>query len=300
MKNIVTLLFIVCLFNVFACEVCGCSATGNAIGAIGSSKNHMVGLTFQGRYFNSAHPALFSNELERSSEQFLSANAVAKFQVHKRVQVIGVIPFHFNRQTKEGETTTINGLGDVSIHSRFAVIYKTDSINAKAFIVQLGTGIKMPTGDYSKDAHETSNTFPGSGSWDIPFDANLYLIRSKWMLQFENAFILKTKNSSGYHFGNTFQSTVFSNKTIGQQSFKFSPGLGIQAEYLFEDRINGSSTNTFNSGYLLSGVIGANLQWKQFFLLGRYSLPIIQELSKGYTTINGQFTASLFYTFKNN
>lgn len=289
----------VCLFHVNACEVCGCSATGNAVGTIGASKNHLAGLAFQGRYFKSAHPALFSDELERSSEQFLSANAVAKFQVHKRVQVIGVIPFHFNRQTKEGETTTINGLGDVSIHSRFAVIYKTDSINAKAFIVQLGTGIKMPTGEYSKDVHETSNTLPGTGSWDIPFDANLYLIRSKWMLQFENAFSLKTKNNVGYHFGNAFQSTVFANKTIGQQTLKFCPGVGIQTEYLFNDRINGSSANTFNSGYLFSGIIGANLQWKQFFLLGRSSLPIAQELSKGYTTIKGQFTASLFYTFKN-
>ena len=299
MKNIVLLLFIVCMCNVFACEVCGCSTTGNAIGTIGSSKSHMVGLTFQGRYFNSAHPALFSNELERSTEQFLTANVVAKFQVHKRIQIIGAIPFHFNTQTKEGETIVMNGVGDASLHTRFAVVYQTDSINGKAFIVQLGTGIKVPTGEYSKNAHETSNTFPGTGSWDVPFDANLYLIRSKWMLQFENSFILKTRNKIGYHFGNTFQSTLFANKTIGKEVLKFSPGLGIQSEYLFKDKINGSSANTFNSGYLFSGVVGANLQWKQLFLLGRYCLPIAQELSKGYTTIKGQFTASLFYTFKN-
>lgn len=298
MKFIATILVVVSASFVFGCEVCGCSAAGNSIGTIGASKNHLIGMTFQGRYFKSAHPALFSNELERSAERFYTANLAGKFQAHRRVQIVGALPFHYNQQTKEGVTTFKQGIGDFTVSSRFAVVYKRDSINASAFIIQLGAGIKMPTGEFSKDAHETNNTFPGTGSWDIPFDANLYLIREKWMLQFENAFNLKTRNKIGYHYGNAFQSVVYANKTIGKRSLKVSPGVGIQTEYLFKDRIDGSSANTFNSGYLLTGVIGLNFQWKQVFLLVRYNQPLAQKLSKGYTTNKGQFSVSLFYTFK--
>src|SRR5690606_39232025 len=173
---------------------------------IGTSKSLLLGFSFQGRYFISAHPALFSDAMERSQEQFLTTALVGKYQVHKRWQLLASIPVHFNRQSKNGIQTFSNGFGDVSAHVRFAPIFRQDSVNRKALILQVGAGIKAPTGQYSREAHETSNLYPGTGSWDIPLDLNLYIVRDRWMLQFENALTLKTENKIGYRYGHALQS----------------------------------------------------------------------------------------------
>jgi len=301
MRILIIFLFVLSMSNFYACEVCGCAATGGSIGAIGSSKGHLVGFNFQGRYFNSSHPALFSDEIERSKETFYTANLIAKIQLSKRWQLFGVVPYHYNKeneQTGEKTETITQGIGDVSISGRYAIVYQVDSLQSSAFIVQLGTGVKMPTGRYSKNAHETKNALPGTGSWDIPLLANVYYMRTKWMLQWENSFQLKTQNSVKYQFGNSFQSVVFYNRNFTIGTAQFSPGIGLQQDLLMKDKIDGSSTSTFNSGHMTSIVPGINLQWKQLFVVLRYNQPIVQHLSKGYTQLKSQFSASLFYTFK--
>lgn len=301
MRSLTTFLFVLGMSNFYACEVCGCAATGGSIGAIGSSKGHLVGFNFQGRHFHSSHPALFSNEIERSKETFYTTSLIAKIQLSKRWQLFGVVPYHYNtekEQTGERTETITQGIGDVSISGRYAIVYKVDSLQASAFIVQLGAGVKMPTGNYSKNAHETKNSLPGTGSWDIPLIANAYLIRSKWMLLWENSIQLKTENNAKYRFGNSFQSVIYYNHSFTIGTLQFSPGIGFQQDFLMKDKIDGSSTSTFNSGHMTSLVPGINLQWKQLFVVLRYNQSIVQNLSKGYTHLRSQFSASIFYTFK--
>jgi len=301
MRILITFLFLLGMTNIYGCEVCGCAATGGSIGAIGSSKGHLIGFNFQGRHFNSAHPALFSDEIERSKETFYTSNLIAKLQLSKRWQLFGVIPYHYNteqEQTGQRVKTITHGLGDVSISGRYAIVYKVDSLEASAFIVQLGAGIKMPTGSYSKIAHETKNAMPGTGSWDFPLMANVYFMRTKWMLQWENSFQWKTENRAKYQFGNTFQSNIFFNRNFTIGEVILSPGIGFQQDFLMKDKIDGSSASTFNSGHMTSVVPGFNLQWKRIFVVMRYNQPIVQHLSKGFTELKSQFSASLFYTFK--
>ena len=283
--------------NVIACEVCGCASASNSIGAIGSSNGHIIGFSFAGRSYSSAHPKLFSDELERSSEQFYSTSLIAKFQASKRIQVLALVPFQYNSQQNEEGKSITQGLGDITISSRFAPIYQVDSVSKKGIIVQVGAGLKLPTGNYSKEAHETSNLFPGTGSWDIPVELNIYFLTQKWQYFMENSFNLKTKNSIGYHYGNSMQNTVYAMRAFSKNNFKLSLGIGIQYQYLMKDRIDGSSESTFNSGYSLAAMPGTNIQYKNIVLLVRYAQPIIQELSKGYTVAKGQTSISFYYTF---
>lgn len=283
---------------VFACEVCGCSASGGTIGSIGASKAHLLGFTFQSRYFKSEHPELFGTGVERSSEQFYTTALVGKYQIGRRWQLLGIVPVHFNRQQKNGNQTSTNGLGDASVHLRFSPVFQQDSINQRAFIIQLGLGAKVPSGRFSDEAHETTNLFPGTGSWDFPIDLNAYLIRSTWMFQLENSLILKTANRIGYRYGHSIQSNMYVQRSWEGKQVKLSPGLGLRVEYLQSDQINGSAESTVNGGYLCAAMPGINIEWKSFFLIARYVQPITQHLSKGYTTALPQVVASMYYTFK--
>ncbi len=293
------ILFLVVSNYSFGCEVCGCAASTSSIGAIGQSPYQVLGMNFQGRYFKSEHPPLFGGPIERSKETFHTINLAGKYQLGKRVQIFGSIPFHFNTQTKEDTTITHNGIGDVRISGRYALISRNDSIKQSSFQLQIGAGIKLPTGNYSNDAHSTSNVYTGTGSWDFPMDLNLYWsLNDKWSIQSENTFVLKTENRVGYQFGNAMQGSVYAMRSWKLGGVRLSPGLGIQFDHLFQDEIHGDDGSTFGGGDMSTLTVGTNVEIRNFFVNLRYFHPIAQDLSKGYTTMQGQFSVGLFYFLK--
>ena len=299
MKIIGILWFTVLWFQAFGCEVCGCSTSAGSIGIIGASNYHLVGFNFGARAFNSAHPDIFGHgNDENSSEFFIQVSLLAKFQLSKRFQLYTSIPYLYNQQRKSSETAINHGLGDISISTRYTVVQKVDTVSKRALSFQLGAGIKAPTGNYSIEAHETTNMYAGTGSWDFPFNANLFYQTEKWNFQFENLFNLTTENKAGYKFGNAIQSALYAGRQLKSGRVTISPGIGIQSDYMFHARIDGSDLNTFNGGYLMNIVPGINFEMNGFFASIRYYHPITQELSKGYTKNVGQLSASIYYTFK--
>ncbi len=299
MKIIATIAIVVFSFHSICCEVCGCSSTAGSIGIIGSSNYHFVGLSFEGRSFNSIHPDIFGHgSVESSTEFFMQGSLLAKFQVTKRFQLYTNIPVVYNRQQRSGETSITQGLGDITINTRFLAFTRADTLRKRALNLQLGAGAKAPTGNFSRNTHETTNMFPGTGSWDFPFNLNLFFQSKKWNIQFENVFNLTTQNSAGYKFGNAFQSVVYSGYNIKVGKGTISTGMGVQFDYLFHSEIDGSSKNTFNGGYLLSLLPGINFEFNRIFATIRYFQPLTQHLSKGFTKNNGQMSVSFYYTFK--
>lgn len=298
MKLITTLLIVVLSFHSIGCEVCGCSSTSGSIGIIGSSNYHLVGFNFNGRSFNSTHPDIFGHgDVENSSEFFIQGNLLAKFQVSKRFQVYTNIPYAYNRQKREGKTSITQGLGDITASTRFLAFSKVDTVTKRALSFQIGAGIKAPTGKYSRDAHETTNMYPGTGSWDFPFNLNLFFQSKKWNIQFENLFNLTTQNNVKYKFGNAYQSVIYGGYKIKAGRGIISTGIGVQFDYLFHSEIDGSSKDTYNGGHLLTVLPGINFEFNRIFASIRYFQPLLQNLSKGYTKNNGQMSISIYYTF---
>lgn len=299
MKLITTFIIVVVSFRTIGCEVCGCSATSGSIGIIGSSNYHLVGFNFSGRSFNSTHPDIFGHgNTENSSEFFITGNLLGKFQLSKRFQVYTNIPYVHNQQRRDGKTTITQGLGDITISARFLAFSMIDTVQKRAFRAQIGVGLKAPTGKYSREAHETTNMYPGTGSWDFPFTLNLFYQSKKWNLQFENLFNLTTENRSAYKFGNAYQSVAYAGYNWKTGKCIISTGFGIQFDYLFHSKINGSSKDTYNGGHLLSALPGINFEFNRIFASIRYFQPLLQHLSKGYTKNNGQLSVSIYYTFK--
>lgn len=299
MKLITTLAIVIFSFHSISCEVCGCSSTAGSIGIIGSSNFHLVGFSFGARSFNSTHPDLFGHgNVENSSEFFMQGNLLAKFQVSKRFQVYANIPVVYNQQRREGKTSIAQGLGDITASTRFLAFSHADTVRKRALSLQIGAGVKAPTGKYSKDAHETTNMYPGTGSWDFPFNLNLFFQSKKWNIQFENLFNVTSKNSAKYRFGNGYQSVFYSGYNFKAGRGTISPGIGVQFDYLFHSEIDGSSANTFNGGHLLTILPGINFEFRRIFASIRYFQPLNQYLSKGYTKNNGQMSVAIYYTFK--
>ena len=298
MKILVTIVIVAFSFHSIGCEVCGSSAAGS-IGIIGSSNNHLIGFSCVVRSFNSTHPDIFGHgNVENSSEFFMQVNLLAKFQLSKRFQLYANVPMVYNQQRKEGKTSIAQGLGDVTLSTRFLAYATVDSIRKRTFGIQVGAGVKAPIGAFSSDAHATTNMYPGTGSWDFPLMANLFFQTEKWNVQFENTFNMTTENVARFKFGNGLQSVAYAGRTLKYGGMRISPGIGMQFDYLFLATINGSSKNTFNGGHILTTLPGMNVEFNRVFISVRYFQPLTQYLSKGYTKNNGQLSFSIFYTFK--
>lgn len=294
MKNIIfVLLLCVATLSAHACEVCGCSSGPNTIGLLPGNGYHFIGFRSQFRNTLSQHPDVFGIPGKKSMELFITNMLIGRYQLNKRIQILGFIPFSNNSQIIETTTTRSNGLGDVSVIGNYLLINKIDSV--KSLYLFVSTGIKTPTGKYNRNLKQINTLSNGSGSWDIPFGLNLNLKKRKWSFVFENNFVLKSRNSSGYKFGNALINNFSTVYKVGYSKVEFLPMLGASFQSFFKDsRLGVSDIVSLNHGNLLSASFGCGFLFQKWLIQLQGGVPIYQNLGDGavHQKITAQFSIS--------
>lgn len=282
-KNIIFLSLLVLsnISSMTACDVCGCSI-GNGFSSILPQFNkNFIGLRGSFARYNSHHPDDFENiNYEKSS----SMEVWGRFYIHKRIQLIAVLPYNTKSQTEKGVTTTVSGLGDASATINYTVINKNvDSFKWKHLLL-VGAGIKLPTG---KNDISENNTLlniylqPGSGSFDYLFNM-LYTVRhNKLGLSNDVQYRINYANSSNYEFGNKFSyiARAFYWQNINK-SCNLLPSAGVLLESFAKDYNNGFVQNE-TGGTINSLTVGCELYYKKLLFSINYNQPITQNLSDG-------------------
>src|SRR5215813_12420697 len=98
--------------NINACDVCGCSSGAYFIGPFPIFHKHFLGTRYTFRTFKSAiagDPSQFSNDFYQTVELWGGWN------IGKRWQVLGFVPYNMNRQKSDDGLSKSSGLGDISI-----------------------------------------------------------------------------------------------------------------------------------------------------------------------------------------
>jgi hypothetical protein len=282
-KTLLLLGFLVLSSLAQACEFCGCGVGNFYLGILPQFHRQFVGVRYQAQWFDShvgLHPSL------ATSEYFQTTEIWARFYPTSRLQVLTLIPYHFNQQTTTSGKVYLDGLGDIPILANYN-IYNTitvDPLRPWKHSLWVGGGIKLPTGKYkfveSPDAGANPNFQLGTGSVDFMVNG-LYTLRfKKWGINADATYKINTYNPDNYRFGN---------KRVGSISLVFiqqikkigvMPNAGIYSEQ--SDRnFSGDIviSDTGGTATFLTG--GIETYWKKLSAGFNYRTPVSQDLANG-------------------
>ena len=273
----------VCLhFISVACDVCGGVSASSMNGFTPTNDFHYIGLRSTYRRYCSHNESLLTGVATNSTEYFLTAELLGKFQLSNRWQLSGSLPYSFAFQTESDLRTRKNGMGDFGIQSFYTPLIQQDTNGIIRRQLNIGFGIKTPTGKFAESAHAMSNMYPGTGAFNFMLSANYIFQSGKNGGQIEASNTYSLRNKYGYQYGNSSSigGTIFrmftSSKTI------FRPFVGFQASLILKDRIHGYTTSdSMNNGEIISGKIGLNIIRTNWFLSLYGQLPIYQNLGNG-------------------
>lgn len=293
MKQTITILIWFVSLSVYSCDICGGISMPSTQGILPGTKFHYVGLRSSWIQFHTnediSHLA--------SKETFFRTELNGRYQFNKRISAQISVPYVINIQFKGSETTSISGIGDIHTYIYWNVIMKENTERRTNFTLRLGSGLKTPTGSYSRNVWETNNLYPGTGAFDYGFSS--YLSWNKGKLGFinENLITIKTANPVGYKFGNAYLSRFMAsyNLKVKQQTL-FIPFVGITAFMTDRDQIQNIPVGqTFNSGVNVLSESGITLFSNKMMYTLKCGLPLFQELSGGEVKMNGTLEFSINY-----
>lgn len=302
MRFILSLLFILYMNpEVYACDLCGCSAGNNAMGILPSFKNHFVGMRYQYRSFNTKHPSIHGpSESLYGVDRFQSWELLSRWSVHEKLQVFMTIPMHNIKRNEDVISYHTSGLGDISVMLMGVVFDNTQDVSGIfSHALQAGLGIKVPLGTYElrQDGFLIHpNLQPGTGTWDVPLSA-IYTVRyNSWGLNTEFQYRLNGTNSLNYQYGDNILLAGRIFYWYGGNGYTLLPQVGIQYDHRNNDK-RGQTIDPYTGGNQVLFSTACDVYFGNIAAGFTWSLPISQQLGDGFVTAKPSMTARVFYLF---
>jgi hypothetical protein len=287
--------------DVQACDVCGSSISNQSLGLLPQFSKHFVGLQYMYASSESSHPSLFADKPnEESNQKYINAQVWGRYQISKRLQGFGFLPYIGNVTKDATQVNRANGIGDASLMLNYAIPLP-EKANSKQILLG-GIGLKMPTGQYSSSNAER-NTLPnsqaGSGSWDFLGNINYTQKGKKWGYNLDASYVLTTANKWGYKYGNRLNTTVQTFYWVEQKQFKVVPQIGLRIEHALHDYDNYSKKwlNEKTGGVMSFSTVGTQVLYKKVGIKAILSIPIYQQYAAGYVRTNTRFESGVFLLF---
>jgi hypothetical protein len=277
------------------CDACGCSASGGGMGFSSMIDRNFIGV----RYFYqsySSRDGIFNNS-PWVDENFNTVQLWGRIPVTERVQVSVQVPYNFfNRDLSTG-TQNVDGLGDITVLGLYTVFQKMSESTTTSHTLQVGGGVKAPTGKYDSANNGSVNpSFQlGTGSWD-------YILATEYVVQHNSLglnamanYVIKTENEKEYRFGNQFNYAATAFYVTGNEKLTLVPQAGLAGEVYATNRQYGLDVpNT--SGNILLGKLGLEAGMGDFSVGLNGMLPIAQNLTGGRVEANYRWSLNVNYS----
>lgn len=276
------------------CDACGCSANGGSMGFSSMLNNNFIGIRYVHQSY-STKEGVFNNS-PWIAENFNTTQVWARIPVSDKIQITALVPFHFNNRELVSGKQSIQGLGDVTVMGMYSVLEIQSDSTTVGHKLQLGGGLKAPTGKYNSANNGTLNpSFQlGTGSWDYLLVSEYVIKKEKFGINTAFSYTFKTENEKQYQFGNQFNygSTMF--YMLDLNSVKLVPQLGIAGEvYNSNQQFKQKVADT--KGDVVFGKFGLEIGKNKFSFGANLMLPISQNLTGGNVDANYRFSLNLNY-----
>ncbi|PCJ67223.1 MAG: hypothetical protein COA58_02585 [Bacteroidetes bacterium] len=295
MKQILTaMLCIVGMVNVFACDVCGGVGSMSGIGFLPNSDFHFIGLTYRTRTYTTEHPKLFASEATvTGNNTFQTAELFGRYAATDRIQLLAFLPVHSKNITDTEKTYRISGVGDASLMANYVLVKKS---NLRWL---LGSGVKFPTGEYSKKVNEQliPNLQSGTGSYDVLFTSNFTCLKNNFGLNMETNYSLTSANKFDYKYGNQLDATFTTFYKYKKGKQMFVPQISLNYAQTAKDVIDVDQNllEKYSGASLLSLPLGLDIYRGNLVLRLNYKIPLRANLSEGYVIPKVNCQAQILY-----
>lgn len=278
------------------CDACGCSASGGSMGFSSILNSNFIGM----RYLNQSYTSrdgIFANS-PWVDENFNTIQIWTKIPVTDKIQVSALIPYHFHSRERSASSESIKGLGDVTLMALYSVYETKKEAAVFTHKLQIGGGIKMPTGkfDEANTSGSVNQSFQvGTGSWD-------YLLVSEYVIKNKNFglsnllnYTFKTENQKQYQFGDQFNYSSMLFYLFDFSKLKLVPQLGLAGEVYAANKQHAMKLPD-TSGDVLFSKFGVEVGKGDFSLGVNAMFPINQHLSNSKIEANYRWSVNLNYT----
>ncbi|HMG17013.1 MAG TPA: hypothetical protein VK590_16260 [Saprospiraceae bacterium] len=300
-KIILTVLLIGLVNCIYACDICGCSLNGNPFGILPLNQRNFASMRYQYHGFHTDHATILNESGRLKTDAYFSTFQVwTRFIPFDGLQLFASIPFNYYQKKDEISSSSLNGLGDISLIANVVVLNtaKNDEQNWK-HVLQLGGGIKLPTGNSSisaADQASSPNFKSGTGSYDFPMNA-IYTIRYKQTgLNTEINYQINTSNNENYRFGNIFKTSGTFFYLQKYNRISFLPNLGVSFENAEVDTKNNFiQSYTGGNSLFLNG--GLDLYYRKFSFGINIQKPVYQNVGDHSFTTSLKLSSTIMYLF---
>ncbi|MDP4265065.1 MAG: hypothetical protein Q8941_21230 [Bacteroidota bacterium] len=284
------------LQEIHACDICGCSAGNYFIGPFPVFHRHFFGTRYTFRSFKSTvagDPGQFSKDFYQTIE------IMGGWNLGRKWQVLGFIPYNINRQNSDDGLTKSSGLGDITFIVNYNLLNKQSKDKGGNMISQqlwVGGGLKIPTGNFSPDPTDIipdANNQAGTGSVDYLLNAQYAITLKNWGLNSSINYKINNK-AEGYQFGDRFSSSVFVFRSLNKGNTVFNPNIGLLYENLRANKLEGAKIPDSGGNALLAAA-GLEIGFKNVSVGVNAQLPVSQNFSNGQTS--GKVRGMVHLTF---
>ncbi|WP_066834812.1 hypothetical protein [Rufibacter ruber] len=292
-------------FNSSACDG-GCTMGGSYLGILPQFHKNFAGVRYTTRSYTihtthtHLHDGMPMTHADVMDEVYTTAEAWGRFVPFRNVQVFAFVPYAFNEQRTSRGNTRYSGLGDITLLANYALVNTGDSTN-RSFkqTLQLGGGVKLPTGAHSLHSGEegvATSLQPGTGGTDFIMNG-IYTVRySKWGLNNDFTYRINSKNSDGYKFGNRLSASTNLFYWYNLENLlTLLPSTGLYYEHAQADEFNSDHDAKAGDAYYAN--LGLNVYVKKIAFGGTLQLPLTRHDGEHATQNNQRAMVNLSYLF---
>jgi hypothetical protein len=274
--------------NAYCCDICGCGGGNYYMGLMPHFKKSFFGIRYSYMKYHtvmSDDPTQFSTNYYNTTELWGGTN------IGKKWQVIGFVPYHFNKQVDDDGTTTPHGLGDIKILINYK-LFSSSKLNKQDKTVEqtlwIGGGIKLPTSSFNVDVDASTtladvNAQIGTGSTDFFLNAMYNIGIGNFGVSTAANYKIGTANKSHYKYGNkvTASSLAYYRFKAGRGK-SIAPNAGFIYENATYNTLSGEKID-LTGNHLLSGSFGIEYNISKISIGINAQAPLTQNYADGQT-----------------
>jgi hypothetical protein len=301
-KKLITFSLALLPYITTACAVCGGSASNQNMAVQPQFYKHFAGIQYQYRSFNSTHPAK-DGAASHSNEQYNTIQVWGRYNIGNRLRLFGFIPYISNIHEENGKKTNCSGLGDISFLGNIRVLSLKQPSNNWQHDLQIGGGLKLPTGRYNKESilrgDNLPNMQPGTKSWDVTANT-IYTARYKSLGgTIDASYTIVTPNTDDYKFGNRLSTGVSVFYWWQTKKCIILPQSGVRldataGDYEYYSR---NIKSDMTGGQQLYISVGIQAYYKFSGIQFLYYIPVYQHYADGLVKSKARAETGIYFLF---
>ncbi|WP_157687532.1 hypothetical protein [Pedobacter psychrophilus] len=309
-----------CGSSTFACDICGCF-----MGITPYDNVSSLGVFYRYRSYNgyfgqdqqffpdessffpqanqTNNPLGNHNGLLGDYEIYRTTEIRGRYFIQKRLEINAIIPYLNNSEKYNNQTSTISGLGDITLYAGYHLLRKLDQKTINQRLIT-GAGIKIPTANNlvkSDQGLTYSNPFqPGTGSIDGFVYANYIIGIKNWGASINSTYKFNGRNSDQESIANSTTSflSVFRKIDI-DKNIKIIPSVQTSYEFTKGEKYQGKLTGEHETNNLMAGagldIFVKNIGINTSFQTNAWSAQTDHPRSSGRLTLGITYNLKQLY-----